>query len=65
MTKETKEKILNSDIHSSLKGTSGEQGTGLGLILIKEFIKLHNGIFDIESEINVGSKFIIGFPKIK
>jgi signal transduction histidine kinase len=39
---ETIEKLFRIDTKVSTKGTSGEPGTGLGLILCKEFIDKHN-----------------------
>lgn len=52
-------KILNSDERYSLKGTENEMGTGLGLIITKEFISENNGEILIESEPEKGSKFSI------
>ncbi|MGE0088549.1 MAG: ATP-binding protein [Bacteroidales bacterium] len=43
--------------HSSVKGTDGEQGTGLGLILCKEFISKHGGKIWAESEAGRGATF--------
>lgn len=40
------------------KGTNNEKGTGLGLILCKEFINLNNGTIKVESKFNSGSNFI-------
>lgn len=44
------------------KGTKGEKGTGIGLMLTHEFIEKHNGSITVESEPGKGSKFIINFP---
>jgi signal transduction histidine kinase len=37
-------------------------GTGLGLAITKEIIELHQGEIEVQSEINVGTTFIINFP---
>jgi signal transduction histidine kinase len=42
MSQETIDKLFRIDTKISTKGTSGEAGTGLGLILCKEFIDKHN-----------------------
>lgn len=41
----------------------GEKGTGLGLVIAKSLIELHNGKLWVESQENVGSKFIFILPK--
>jgi signal transduction histidine kinase len=43
----------------SITGTDGEKGTGLGLILCYEFIKLNGGSIEIESHVGNGSTFIV------
>jgi len=37
-------------------------GTGLGLAIVKHVIQRHEGVMEIESKINVGSKFSLLFP---
>jgi signal transduction histidine kinase len=44
-------------------GTEGEQGTGLGLILCKEFMDKNSGTIRIDSEVGVGSTFTISIPE--
>jgi signal transduction histidine kinase/ligand-binding sensor domain-containing protein/DNA-binding response OmpR family regulator len=39
-----------------------DQGTGLGLALVKEFVKLHDGNITVQSEVGRGSRFTIVIP---
>lgn len=38
------------------------QGTGIGLSIVREFVKLHGGSIDVQSEPGCGSVFIVQFP---
>lgn len=62
MTQETMEKLMTVSKNKSTKGTAGETGSGMGLLISKEFIEKHNGTIVVESELGMGSKFIITFP---
>ncbi|WP_108978207.1 sensor histidine kinase [Leptospira ryugenii] len=48
---------------ASAPGTRGERGTGLGLVLCKEFILRHQGSISVQSEREIGSRFSVTFPK--
>lgn len=52
---EEQSKLFRIEDHLSKIGTAGESGTGLGLILCKEFIEKHNGKIWVESEMNLGT----------
>jgi PAS domain S-box-containing protein len=45
--------------------TSKRNGMGLGLASTLNIVQAHGGTIDVESEVNVGSKFIVSFPKLK
>lgn len=43
-------------------GTANEKGTGLGLHLAYEFVKLNKGTISVESEVGKGTTFFVEFP---
>jgi signal transduction histidine kinase len=65
MSKEIQEKIFDISAKHTTLGTNKEKGTGLGLILCKEFIERNNGVLSVESEENIGSTFKFRLPKTK
>lgn len=51
-------KLFKIQHNVSSKGTNNESGTGLGLVLCKEFISQNDGHIRVESEPQIGSRFI-------
>jgi signal transduction histidine kinase len=62
MSKETMAKLFKIDANLSTRGTDNEKGTGLGLLLCKEFADKHNGKLWVESEEGKGSTFKLLLP---
>lgn len=63
ISKEHIEDLFNVNKKHSSKGTYNETGTGLGLLLCKDFIETHGGRIWVESELNKGSKFTFMIPQ--
>ncbi len=64
MTESAMQKLFRIDMHHSTTGTGNERGTGLGLLLCKEFVEKHGGKIDVESEMGDGSTFKFTIPKV-
>lgn len=62
ITKDNLEKLFRIDESYTTLGTNMEKGTGLGLILCKEFIDKHNGRIWAESKEGKGSTFNFTIP---
>ncbi len=56
--KEDIKKLFRIDVNTTSIGNSSEKGTGLGLILCKEFVEKNGGTIRAESEIGKGSRFV-------
>lgn len=59
MDQEMIAKLFRLDQKVSRPGTNQESGTGLGLLLVKEFVDAHKGKIEVESAPNKGSTFRI------
>jgi signal transduction histidine kinase len=62
MNVEQLNKLINNNANHSLNGTQGEKGSGMGLMICKEFIVAMKGRLRIESNIGEGSTFTIFLP---
>jgi signal transduction histidine kinase len=58
-------KIFNLGDHYTTKGTNDEKGSGLGLLLCREFIDLHNGKIWAENNKKEGTTFYFTIPVTK
>ncbi|MGF7140693.1 two-component regulator propeller domain-containing protein [Roseimarinus sediminis] len=57
--------LFRIDQSTSRPGTEGEKGTGLGLIICKEFVEKNGGSIGVSSRLNRGSCFYFTVPKFK
>lgn len=64
MSEKELQNIFKIDKVYSKPGTNKEKGSGLGLILCKEFVEKHGGEIWAESELGIGSVFKFTIPKI-
>ena len=62
MSQKLIDELLRLDSNTSRAGTNDEKGTGLGLLICREMVHLHNGDIRVESKEKMGSKFTLSFP---
>jgi two-component system sensor histidine kinase/response regulator len=62
ISKDDLRKIFRIDVNHTTIGTNKEKGTGLGLILCKEFVETNHGTIEVESELNKGTSFTLTLP---
>jgi signal transduction histidine kinase len=62
MNNELVQKLLDKLNYESSFGTKGEKGTGLGLVIAKDYIEQNGGKLGIESKEGEGSTFYFTVP---
>jgi len=62
MSEETRNRLFKVETNNTTSGTQNEKGSGLGLILCKEFVEKHGGEIWVESELGKGSTFVFSLP---
>lgn len=61
---ENQEKLREADPHFTTQGTGKEKGSGLGLQLVRNFIRMNGGTFWFESEEGKGTTFFFTLPTV-
>ncbi|WP_044220160.1 hybrid sensor histidine kinase/response regulator transcription factor [Chitinophaga pinensis] len=59
---ERHEKVFEQFFQSDMPGGLMNRGSGIGLAITREFVKLNNGTITVESEVNKGSCFTVRLP---
>jgi signal transduction histidine kinase len=62
ISKDTMDKLFNNYNRVTSLGTKGEKGTGIGLMLCKDFVEKNGGNLWVESELGKGSSFKFSLP---
>jgi len=65
MSPEKIDKLFHADQIFTTPGTRNEKGSGLGLILCKEFIELNHGTISVKSKLGEGTEFTLTLPKFE
>ncbi|PZX16387.1 signal transduction histidine kinase [Breznakibacter xylanolyticus] len=58
------ERVFDRFFQNEGNGALTNQGSGIGLALTQEFVRLHKGVVSVESEVDLGSSFIVQIPVV-
>lgn len=64
MSQEMIQKLFVEGQHVSTHGTNNEKGSGLGLLLVKDFVQRNKGTLQVKSKPDVGTTFTITLPGV-
>ncbi|MEO6630747.1 MAG: hybrid sensor histidine kinase/response regulator [Mucilaginibacter sp.] len=64
MAAEMKDRLFTNTDQKSVQGTNNEQGSGLGLFLVNDFVNQHGGQIDVESNVGTGTTIRFTIPAI-
>jgi signal transduction histidine kinase len=62
MSEDTKAMLFGNGGRTSILGTNMEKGSGLGLLLVKDFIAAHGGTISVDTEVDKGTCFRFTLP---
>ncbi len=62
ITEENMKKLFVDEGQVTTRGTNDEKGSGLGLLLVKDFVQRNNGMLELESKPDEGTTFTLIFP---
>jgi signal transduction histidine kinase len=62
MNIDTRDHLFGGNNGRSAPGTNNEKGTGLGLVLVNDFVTQHKGTLRVESELNKGTSIFFTVP---
>ena len=65
MSEEQIDKFFVTNQPKSVKGTDGERGTGLGMLLCKQFVEKNKGKIQIKSVMGEGTTFTVALPLLQ
>jgi signal transduction histidine kinase len=62
MSEETRLQLFDAEKYQSASGTGNEKGSGLGLVLTKDFVSAFGGTIRVESKLGKGTSVYLTFP---